>query len=252
MTVPLAREGLREMAAGTVVLGALAFGAAILHWSLVLPPLLVWLWLISFFRDPSRCTYLSPGLLCAPADGTVTEIRDLDRYPPIEGPAIRIGIFLSIFNVHVNRLPCAGQVRSVSRAGGEYLDARHPESGSRNASCTIVLDPTEGLAGPVIVRQVVGKIARRIVCHAAAGQQVVAGERFGMIKFGSRTELVVPRLAGTSVTVQLGQKVRAGLTTLIRQSTAEAAPKPDSSIHEPLAREGYRICSGVHPRAGRR
>lgn len=208
----------------TVVLGALAVGAGMLFWPLAIPFAIVWLWVLSFFRDPRRRRSFAPGELCSPADGRVTEITELDDYPPLGGPAIRIGIFLSLFNVHVNRAPCSGRVRSLAYRAGEYLDARHPEAGIRNESNNMIIDPEGGLPGPVEVRQVAGLVARRIICHARANDQLTIGERFGMIKFGSRTELVIPNAPGCEVLVGIGDDVRAGLSVLARQRVDAASP----------------------------
>lgn len=235
----IAKEGIREIALATVVLGGAAFGLTYIAWPLAIPFLVVWIWVLAFFRDPPRRATFAPGELCSPADGTITEIIELDDHPTIGGPAIRIGMFLSLFNVHINRSPCAGTVRSLSYRAGEFLDARHPESGQRNESNTIVIDPVAPIPGPVEVRQVAGLVARRIICHAKAGQKLTTGERFGLIKFGSRTELIIPRLQGTRVTIVVGDKVRAGLTLLAQQpiSPKDAHPAPDDTSNDsaPLA-----------------
>lgn len=202
---------------GTLILGACAAVSSWLFWPLALPFLLVWLWLISFFRDPERRREFEPGDLCAPADGKVTEITELDDYGSIGGPATRIGIFLSIFDVHINRVPCAGSIRSVEYRAGEFLDARHRESGQRNESNTLLIEPDPPMPGPVEVRQVAGLVARRIICHAGAGEHFPMGSRFGMIKFGSRTELIIPRRKNTEIKVGVGDKVKAGLTIIARQ-----------------------------------
>jgi phosphatidylserine decarboxylase len=220
----LAWEGLREMILATLVLGA---GAAVIvwlwMWPAALPLVMVWVWVIAFFRDPQRITRCAEGELCAAADGTVKEITRLTHHELIDGPALRIGVFLSIFDVHVNRSPCAGTVRSVGHAPGRFLDARHPDSGRVNESNTLVIEPADPLQGPVVVRQVAGKIARRIICHAHEGDRLEAGARFGMIKFGSRTEVIVRADVPTEVLVEVGAKVKAGLTVLVRQKPVAAA-----------------------------
>lgn len=218
----LAKEGIREMIIATVLLGGAAWWLAGWHWTAALPPILVWVWVISFFRDPPRVRSLEEGELCAPADGTVTEITRLDEHEEVGGPAVRIGIFLSIFNVHVNRAPCAGTVTRVTYQQGSFVDARHPDSGARNEANTIQMDVESPYEGPVIVRQVAGKIARRIICHAKVGTRLSRGERFGMIKFGSRTELIVPDREGVDISVKTGDKVKAGLTVLVRQTPVAA------------------------------
>lgn len=218
--MPIAREGLREIALATLILGLFAAGAGWLWWPLALPFAIAWVWVLSFFRDPTRRGTFERGDLCSPADGTVTEITPLDDYEPLGGPAIRIGMFLSLLNVHVNRSPCSGTVRSLSYRAGEYLDARHPESGRRNESNRLLIDPDGAMPGPIEVRQVAGFVARRIICHAMANQHLAIGERFGLIKFGSRTELVIPQRNGTEILVKLGDQVRAGLSVLARQPVA--------------------------------
>ena len=234
--IPIAREGIREMTLATLVLGALAAAGYYLFWPLAIPFVVVWIWVISFFRDPPRRRTYAAGDLCSPADGTVTEIADLDHHEDIGGPAIRVGIFLSLFNVHVNRSPCNGTVRFLSYRAGEFLDARHPESGKRNESNTVLLDTEEPMPGPVLVRQVAGLVARRIICHATAKQPLAIGERFGLIKFGSRTELVIPRLSETEILVGIGDSVRAGLTIMARQPVGSAdrarSPKVGTVVAE--------------------
>ena len=242
--MPLAREGLREIALATLVLGAWTAGVWWLYWPLALPLIVAWLWVISFFRDPRRFRTYQRGELCAPADGTVTEVTELPDHAEIGGPAVRIGIFLSLFNVHINRSPCNGTVRKISYHKGEFLDARHRDSGSRNESNTLVMDPDPPNPGPIIVRQVAGLLARRIICHAKVGDPLVTGGRFGMIKFGSRTELIFPRCAGTTISVKVGDKVRAGLSIVARQ--AIDAETPDST-EEPVVAES--LNSGATPAA---
>ncbi len=221
--MPIAREGWKELLVGTLVLGGLAVLVGWWYWLSALPFVVVWVWLISFFRDPKRVREYEPGELCAPADGTVTEISELESYAPIDGPAVRIGIFLSIFNVHVNRSPCGGVVRSMEYRPGKFLDARNEDSGELNESNTIVLEADAPLPGPVVVRQIVGVLARRIVCHGLVGDRWGIGQRFGMLKFGSRTELIIPKPAGTEICVSIGDKVRAGLTILARQPLTHSA-----------------------------
>lgn len=227
--MPIAKEGFREIALATLVLGLAAWGAGWVYWPLAIPFAPVWIWVVVFFRDPTRRGTFEHGDLCAPADGTVTEITHLDHYAPLGGPAVRIGMFLSLFNAHVNRSPCSGTVRSIAYRPGEYLDARHPESGRRNESNTLLIDTDGAMPGPIEVRQVAGFVARRIICHARANQHLAIGSRFGLIKFGSRTELVIPHCDGTEILVRLGDKVRAGLTVMARQRIAVADDEVQSS-----------------------
>lgn len=213
----IAKEGLREISLATLVLAALGAGAGYVWWPLAIPFAVVWGWVLSFFRDPRRVRTYAPGEICSSADGTVTEVTTLDHHDSVGGPAIRIGVFLSLFNVHVNRAPCTGKVRSLLHKPGAYLDARHPESGTRNESNTVLIDPDAPMPGPIEVRQVAGLVARRIICNVKVGEHMPIGHRFGLIKFGSRTEVILPRGPGTQVAVQVGDKVRGGLTILARQ-----------------------------------
>lgn len=235
----IAKEGFREIAAATLLLGACAFALGWLFWPLAIPFIVVWIWVLSFFRDPPRRGHFEPGDICCPADGTVTEIIELDSHDAFEGPVVRVGIFLSLFNVHINRVPCTGRVRAMAYQAGEFLDARHPESGRRNESNTILIDPTEGLPGPVEVRQVAGLVARRIICHANLFDQLRIGARFGLIKFGSRTEVVFPRIEGMEVRVSLGDKVKGGLTVVANlpvPSEPTENARSSSTQHEAAAR----------------
>jgi phosphatidylserine decarboxylase len=223
----LAREGSRELVLGTLVLACAAILA--LAWCRPLVPVCVvlWAWLLWFFRDPRRVRVFGAGELCAPADGKVTEVKELQNYGPIDGPAVRVGIFLSIFDVHVNRAPCTGRVVSVQHRPGRFLDARDAGSGTLNEATAVVLEPRTPLPGPVVVRQVAGRVARRIVCHGVAGDRWQRGQRIGMIKFGSRTELIVPRLPKTEVCVGVGARVRGGVTVLVRQPVPDPAEEHD-------------------------
>jgi len=169
---------------------------------------------LAFFRDPIRKIPNEPGVLVAPADGKVTEITRLERLEEFGGPALKIGIFLSVLDVHINRSPSDGVVESAEFSPGEFLDARHPESGMRNQATKIVL---KSGSGKLIVRQVVGAIARRIICPLEPGDRLERGERFGMIAFGSRTELIVPEPEAWRVVVQTGQMVKAGSSIVLRR-----------------------------------
>lgn len=219
----IARDGWREILISTVVCHGLA-GAALwavvnvspLFWILVVPIWGVWLFTIAFFRDPHRDISTESGIMVSPADGKVTEVSQLDGYEGISGPAIRISIFLSVFDVHVNRVPCAGRVLRTAYQPGEFLDARHPECGIRNEANTIVIEPEKPASGPVIVRQVAGLIARRIVCNIREGDSVQRGQRLGLIKFGSRTDLIVPAGSGLKPAVAVNDVVKGGSTVLMR------------------------------------
>lgn len=206
--IPLTRHGWIEVAIGTVILGAAAIALAYVHPLLIVPPLLIWIWLVAFFRDPQRPIPSEKGAYVSPADGVVSDITEREECDVLNEPSVRVGIFLSVFNVHVNRIPCDGKVASVTYRKGKFINAmHHNECSVKNEANTIVLvdDAGRPVAG---VRQLVGLIARRIVCKLKPGDSVQRGDRYGMIKFGSRTELYIPKRLAPQIKVSVGQKVR--------------------------------------------
>jgi phosphatidylserine decarboxylase len=182
---------------------------------LAIVPLVLLLWLISFFRNPPRNIPDDPRAIVAPADGLVVDVTPLAHYDYIGGPAVRIGIFLSIFNVHINRAPLAGRVVELHYHPGEFLNAMRPDSAERNEFMWIGFEQTDSPSHRFAVRQISGMLARRIVCNLDSGQTVTRGEVFGMIKLGSRTELILPAEA-VEITVQPGVSVRAGSNIVAR------------------------------------
>jgi len=177
---------------------------------------IVLIWMLSFFRDPERIVPEDKDILLAPADGTIADIEIVEEPEFIGGKAMRVGIFLSIFDVHINRSPCRAKVEKITYREGQFLDARNQEAGKANESNDLWLTRIESPNDKLIVRQISGAIARRIVCRAKEGEELVSGERFGMIKFGSRTELYVPARDEVKCLVKTGDKVKAGLTPIIR------------------------------------
>ncbi len=184
------------------------------RWLAVIP-FIILLWLVSFFRDPPRRIPNDSEAIVAPADGTIVDITPLPQYDFIGRPSVRIGIFLSIFNVHINRAPTPGRVLEMHYHPGEFLNALRPESADRNEFMWIGFEHTEYPATRFAVRQISGMLARRIVCALEIGQTVPRGEKFGMIKLGSRTELVLPADA-VDIAVQVGDKIRAGADVVAR------------------------------------
>jgi len=161
-----------------------------------------------FFRDPAREIPKGEGLILAPADGTVVEVT---RYPSdeLEGAAAQISIFLSVFDVHVNRAPCPAVVESVEYRPGTFRLAWQHEASAANEQNLIFLKAPEG---QLLVKQIAGFVARRIVCRVVAGQKLEAGERIGMIRFGSRVDLIVP--ARAELSVKQGDRVKGGITVV--------------------------------------
>jgi phosphatidylserine decarboxylase len=168
-----------------------------------------------FFRNPSRTIPEGPGEVVAPADGKVVAVERLDD-PSLGGPAWEITIFLSVFNVHINRAPMASRVLGIEYQPGKYLNALRPESTRENEQVTVRLEQSEPPFRTLIVRQITGAIARRIVCWLKPGDRLHRGEVFGMIKLGSRTVLVIPDDGQLEVLVNVGEKVKAGASIVAR------------------------------------
>jgi phosphatidylserine decarboxylase len=161
-----------------------------------------------FFRDPERVAPAVPGAILAPADGRVVDVRAAVD-DPFVGAAQAVSIFLSPLDVHVNRSPLAGLVVGVEYRPGAKLAAYRPEASERNERTTIAI---QGETARVVVRQIAGVLARRIVCRIRAGDKLASGERFGLIKFGSRTDLIVP--ASVRLRVRTGDRVLGGETVV--------------------------------------
>jgi phosphatidylserine decarboxylase len=200
-----------------------------------------WMWLLApilpasalsilFFRNPRRHPPAGTGLLLAPADGRVIEVAEVEEPEYIRGPALKVGIFLSIFDVHVNRAPASGRVEYLRHRDGLHLDARNDRSRTENESQAIGLLSSESgipAATRLLVRQVSGAIARRIVCPLEEGQELERGRLIGMIKYGSRTELFVAALPGSplpEVQVGVGDPVLGGETVLYRYPAEAVRP----------------------------
>ena len=150
-------------------------------------------------------------MMLSPADGVVSAIEQVDEHEATVGPAVIIRIFLSVLNVHINRAPCDCTLSKAIYRKGKFLDARTEESAKVNESNQLIFDVSGETMG---IRQVSGKIARNIVCPIQEGESFVQGQRFGMIKFGSTTELILPRPNDVTIHVSKGDKVRAGITRL--------------------------------------
>jgi phosphatidylserine decarboxylase len=166
---------------------------------------------LAFFRDPDRAAPADPNLIVAAADGTVTDIVEVDENEILKKRSRRIGIFLSIFDVHTNRAPIDGRIIYRQHREGLCLDARRPECSEKNESMTWAFQNSRVT---IVVRQLTGAIARRIVAWSGVGDELKKGDRFGMIRFGSRTEVYLP-LAAT-VLVKVGDHVSGGLTIIAR------------------------------------
>jgi len=223
----LSGYGRREWGAITVIAIALAAIAVWLAcWWAAGVVALVWIAGAGFFRDPHRRvpTGLPAGSMLSPADGAVSKVFRVDHHEATGGPAQIVRIFLSVLNVHINRAPCDGEVIGLLHTPGTYYDARTERSAEENESNLITMWIEDGET--IGVRQVSGAIARRIVCPLKVGDRLERGRKFGMIKFGSTTELILPRPDDVEVLVKEGDKVRAGITVL-------ADLKPRREDHRP-------------------
>lgn len=212
-------HGKWEMIIGTVVLvaagWAIGYFTGIGWLSLIVVPVIIWLF--AFFRDPERSIPSENDVMVSPADGLVSDITEIQSDPLLNEPAIRVGIFLNVFNVHVNRAPCAGRVVQVIYKRGKFVNAMHHNRASEeNESNTLVIAEPQGERKIAVVKQIVGLIARRIVCPVKEGAILARGERYGMIKFGSRTELTIPKWMQPTIQVKVGDKVRGGCDIIAR------------------------------------
>lgn len=181
-----------------------------------LAPAVLTLAALSFYRDPPRRIPAGDRLILAPADGKIVDVSRAATGDENDDRQVRIVIFLSVANVHINRSPCAATVQAVKHRPGQFLNALAAESTESNERNELTLDPAAPLPGPIHVRQIAGALARRIVCVAQPGDALAAGQRFGMIKLGSRTEIRLPADPRWEIAIQVGDAVRAGRTVLAR------------------------------------
>ena len=212
--LPIARAGWAEV----VVFGGAAVIATVLllilwPWAAVVPALagafVVW-----FFRDPPRRIPNEQGIMVSPADGRITDVTSLDWIDDFHGPGVRIGIYLSLFNVHVNRCPAAATVVFARYVPGRFVDSRRPEAARVNEAVETLIELHDEL-GRCLVRQIAGAFASRVVTTVRPGQRLTTGQKIGMIKFGSRTEVYLSDTR-SEILVRPGDRVRGGTTVLAR------------------------------------
>ena len=209
----VAREGVIFIViAWLLALGAIALGVS-RHsavWSIVAILLVVIaVWVVYFFRDPERTGERGDNVVVSPADGLVVMITEVDEPSFIATRALRISIFMNVFDVHVNRYPVNGDVRFLQYNKGKFLHAAHEKASLDNEQMSVGI---ESGARRLLVRQIAGLVARRIVNYAKAGDAAVQGERMGIIRFGSRVDVFIPALS--VVRVKVGERTVAGTTVL--------------------------------------
>ena len=208
-----AREGLLFIAIAAVV-AAGAFGFAITRrsWGLWLAAfvlLLLALWVAYFFRDPERSGERGPSLVVSPADGKLIMITEVDEPTFVKGRAVRLSIFMNVFNVHVNRYPVEGVVRYIHYNKGKFFNAAAEKSSLENEQMSVGIETSRYR---ILVRQIAGLIARRIVTYSKLGETIRQGDRMGIIRFGSRVDVFLP--AGSTLRAKVGDLTVAGVTIL--------------------------------------
>ena len=208
-----AREGLLFIAiAAVVAMGGFGFAIARRSWGLWLAAfvlLLLALWVAYFFRDPERTGERGARLVVSPADGKLIMITEVDEPSFIGGRAIRLSIFMNVFNVHVNRYPVDGVIKYVHYNKGKFFNAAAEKSSLENEQMSVGIETGRHR---VLVRQIAGLIARRIVTYSKLGETVKQGDRMGIIRFGSRVDVFLP--VGSTVRAKLGDATTAGVTIL--------------------------------------
>lgn len=195
------------------VAAALAWFTGGWVWSVV--PVLLAAFFLWFFRDPQRAIPMGEGLIVSPGDGLVTETASINTP---EGPRQRISIFLSVFDVHVNRSPIAGTITRVNYQKGLYLNAMNPASAERNEQNAVTV---RGEGCEVVFKQIAGLLARRIVFNHVEGDRMERGQRVGLIKFGSRVDVVLP--AEAMLRVKKGERVKGGASVLAAMPNGDRA-----------------------------
>lgn len=211
------REGYKSIAIGTMIFGALNliffyfFSASIpfLGWVIFLVTLVMLLFLVSFFRIPDRALTLNEGVVVAPADGKVVVIEEVVDPEYFRDKRLQVSIFMSPANVHVNRNPISGKVVYNQYHKGKYLVAWHPKSSTENERHSVVIKRGDK---EILVKQIAGALAKRIINYLQEGQQVSQTAEMGFIKFGSRVDLLLP--PGTKINVELNQAVLGGVTII--------------------------------------
>jgi len=198
------------------------------QWGWAIIPILLALFFLWFFRDPEREVPEGEGLVVSPGDGKVTEAT---RIITPEGELLRLSIFLSVFNVHVNRSPISGTLRAVTYRKGQYLNAMNPASAEKNEQNTALIESDAGYF--VSFTQIAGLLARRIVFHPKEGARLERGERVGLIKFGSRVDVLLPGHA--ELHVKKGDHVKGGSSILATVPETPVAPEFEDVFAEPVA-----------------
>lgn len=213
MRFPFAEYGSKELSFfGMFLFVILILSLFFYPWVSILVCLCMF-FVLYFFRDPHRILPEGEEKLLAPVDGRIVEISHVREENYLKCKALKIAIFMSLFSVHVNRISYGGKVEFIKHVPGKFLDARSPDSSEKNEHNMLGI-LTNDEKTKIMIKQVAGKVARRIVCDCSIGQNVERGKRFGMIKFGSRLEVFIPEDADFEIAVKEGEMVSAGTTVL--------------------------------------
>lgn len=222
----MVRDGYFYGIALFLVAGLLRFFTGEWIWSVV--PVLLALFLLWFFRDPERAIPQGEGLVVSPADGKVTEAI---RVKTPDGESLRLSIFLNVFNVHVNRCPISGTLREVVYRKGRYMNAMNPASAEQNEQNRAIIEADAGYS--VAFTQIAGLLARRIVFYPDPGTRLERGQRVGLIKFGSRVDVLLP--GNAELRVKKGDHVKGGSSILATIPEVPLVPELDDAFAEPVA-----------------
>jgi phosphatidylserine decarboxylase len=212
------REGIKISAiifVALLVLNMIVFllaGTALLFWMLLPASLPIMIFILRFFRNPHRTASFSPGVVYSPADGKVVVVEETNEEEYLGDRRIQISIFMSVWNVHINWFPVSGLISYYKYHPGKFLLARHPKSSTDNERNTVVVKNEKGIE--ILIRQIAGAVARRIISYAETGNKVNEGHEMGFIRFGSRVDVFLP--LNSKILVRPGQRVR-GLDTAIAE-----------------------------------
>ncbi len=219
MSIHIHKEGYKILAFGFLVLLILNIVVNIiwadielLRWAFIICSLMLYVFLLFFFRLPARSLETDPGIIYAPADGKVVVIEEIMENEYFRDLRLQVSIFMSPFNMHSNRYPVSGRVKYVCYHHGQNMVAWHPKSSELNERSTIVIETKDGIE--IMVRQIAGAVARRIVTYSKENQEVLQGGELGFIKFGSRVDIFLP--VGTEVEIPILQQVKANKTIIAK------------------------------------
>jgi phosphatidylserine decarboxylase len=213
------REGYKILGVGFIfllavnILAAIGWpGSALARWAVIIVSLTGYIFVLFFFRTPARRLDPDPGLVYAPADGKVVVIEETVEKEYFKDLRLQVSIFMSPFNMHSNRYPVSGRIKYVQYHPGNYIVAWHPKSSELNERSSIVIETETG--SEILIRQIAGAVARRIVTYARPDQEVTQGEELGFIKFGSRVDVFLP--VGTEIEIPILQQVKASKSIIAK------------------------------------